>query len=249
VEDEGILDFALDIIGGIANQFMGSSFFDGTSADHIGPISLGFIHDPRYLQPMLGGDNSAKRDRLQLVDIEKIISTEARTGVYPMSWYSSIIWEHIKSHYKANTNKIAGVYRDALKQNMANFMYILWFIMDSCPDNGEEFLTKAFLEPKYECFNYSYTFNDKGEITSTAPRHFTDRNQYETDRYRRIAVESVYDYNEKDNRHMSPTLTGNEISELKAICRLISSSGYSINTKERLVHLVEHIENRVVATL
>lgn len=54
-----------------ANQFMGSSFFDGTSADHIGPISLGFIHDPRYLQPMPGGDNSSKRDRLQLVDIEK----------------------------------------------------------------------------------------------------------------------------------------------------------------------------------
>ncbi len=45
-----------------ANQFMGSAFFDGTSADHIGPISLGFIHDPRYLQPMPGGDNSSKRD-------------------------------------------------------------------------------------------------------------------------------------------------------------------------------------------
>ena len=35
-----------------ANQFMGSSYFDGISADHIGPISLGFVHDPRYLQPM-----------------------------------------------------------------------------------------------------------------------------------------------------------------------------------------------------
>ncbi len=30
-----------------ADQFMGSSFFEGTSADHIGPISLGFVHDPR----------------------------------------------------------------------------------------------------------------------------------------------------------------------------------------------------------
>lgn len=56
-----------------ANQFMGSAFFDGTSADHIGPISLGFVHDPRYLQPMPGGDNSSKRDRLQIVGIESII--------------------------------------------------------------------------------------------------------------------------------------------------------------------------------
>lgn len=67
-----------------ANQFMGSSFFDGTSADHIGPISLGFVHDPRYLQPMPGGDNSSKRDRLQIVDIESIIETEKRTGIYPI---------------------------------------------------------------------------------------------------------------------------------------------------------------------
>ncbi len=60
-----------------ANQFMGSRFFKGASADHIGPISLGFVHDPRYLlQPMPGGDNSSKRDRLQIVDIESIVETE-----------------------------------------------------------------------------------------------------------------------------------------------------------------------------
>ena len=43
------------------NQFMGSRYFQGTSADHVGPISLGFVHDPRYLRPMTGSDNSAKR--------------------------------------------------------------------------------------------------------------------------------------------------------------------------------------------
>lgn len=76
-----------------ANQFMGSSFFNGISADHIGPISLGFVHDPRYLQPMSTGDNSSKRDRLQIIDIESIIETEQRTGIYPMSWQSRLIWE------------------------------------------------------------------------------------------------------------------------------------------------------------
>ena len=92
-----------------ANQFMGSSFFDGTSADHIGPISLGFVHDPRYLQPMPGGDNSSKRDRLQIVDIESIIETEKRTGVYPMSWYSKLIWEYIKTNYSSNPDKVPTV--------------------------------------------------------------------------------------------------------------------------------------------
>ena len=177
-----------------ANQFMGSSFFDGTSADHIGPISLGFVHDPRYLQPMPGGDNSSKRDRLQIVDIESIIETEKRTGVYPMSWQSKIIWEFIKANYSANPDKVPTVYRDALKQNMANYMFILLTILKTCPNNGEDFLVSAFLEPNYDYFKYSYIFNGKGEIISKTDRHYTDRNQYETDRYRRIAIQAVYDY-------------------------------------------------------
>lgn len=113
-----------------ADQFMGSGFFKGTSADHIGPISLGFVHDPRYLQPMSGSDNSTKRDRLSCADIEKIAETQQRTGVYPMSWYSRLIWEHILANYRAHPEKAAGAYRDALKQNMANFMFVLWTVLD-----------------------------------------------------------------------------------------------------------------------
>lgn len=68
-----------------ANQFMGSKFFNGVSADHIGPISLGFVHDSRYLKPMPSGDNSSKRDRLLIEDLEKIIEIQDKTNVYPMS--------------------------------------------------------------------------------------------------------------------------------------------------------------------
>lgn len=231
-----------------ANQFMGSSFFKGTSADHIGPISLGFIHDPRYLQPMSSSDNSTKRDRLQYEDIEKIIETEVRTGISPMSWYSRLIWEHIRSNYQANPSKVAG-YRDALKQHMANFMFILWTILDSCPENGEEFLAQAFLEPNYGHFNNSYNFNERGEIVDVKPRHFTDRNQSETDRYRRIAIEAVYDYNEKKNRHLDPNLSNSHMSQLCSICSDIASQGYSDTLKGRLMRLVEDIEQAVIRNI
>ncbi|MBO5628394.1 MAG: hypothetical protein J5965_04870 [Aeriscardovia sp.] len=100
-----------------ANQFMHSNFFKGTSADHIGPISLGFVHDPRYLKPMPGNENSSKRDRLQIEDIDLIIETYKRTKVYPMSWFSKIIWEHIVSNYKSHQDIVGTIYRDALKQN------------------------------------------------------------------------------------------------------------------------------------
>lgn len=232
-----------------ANQFMGSSFFDGTSADHIGPISLGFVHDPRYLQPMPGGDNSSKRDRLQVIDIESIIETQNRTGIYPMSWQSKLIWKYIRANYKTNQDKVPTVYRDALKQNMANFMYILLNILDLCPEHGEEFLTKAYLEPNYEYFKFSYQFNEKGEIISKEPRHYTDRNQNETDRYKRIAINSVYDYSEKDNRHNNNDLTLTEKNCLKSICRSIED-GINISDGKKLVkELIEAIENRLIKNL
>lgn len=232
-----------------ANQFMGSTFYDGISADHIGPISLGFVHDPRYLQPMQGNENSSKRDRLQLVDIEKIIETEAYTNVYPMSWYSKLIWEYIKNNYRNHPDKISGSYRDALKQNMVNFMYILWYILEAYPDKGEEFLVRAFLEPNYQYFNNSYSFNNRGEIIKTVPRHYTDRNQNETGRYRRIAIEAVYDYNDKSNRNMSHSLNSCEISKLNQICAQINLDVCVAEIKKNLQQLVERIQERAIQQL
>ena len=232
-----------------ANQFMGSRFFNGTSADHIGPISLGFIHDPRYLQPMLGGDNSSKRDRLSLEDIEKIIATEQRTGIYPMSWYSRLIWNYIVCHYINNIDKIQSIYRNVLKQNVTNFMFILWSILNSCGENGKHFLVEAFLKPKFKYFEHSYNFNELGEIIKTSPRHFTERNALEMERYVRIAFESVYDYIDKDNRNQNPDLTLSELTTLNEICNKINQISSIDQLKSELVRLVETIEDRLIQKL
>jgi len=232
-----------------ANQFMGSSFFSGTSADHIGPISLGFVHDPRYLQPMPSGENSTKRDRLQYEDIEKILEVQARTEVYPMSWYSKQIWEHIKKNYKANPEKISTIYRDALKQNMANFMFVLWTVLTSCGKNGESFLIETLLKPNFKYFNRSYKFNKLGEITKEIPRHFTERNANETERYVRIAIDAVYDYNDKENRNVDQNLNANEINALNELCRRINKNENSAETKKYLEYIMMLIQVRISSNL
>lgn len=232
-----------------ANQFMGSSFFDGVSADHIGPISLGFVHDPRYLQPMPSGDNSSKRDRLQIVDIERIIETEQRTGIYPMSWQSKLIWEFIRTNYSNNPNKVSTIYRDALKQNMANYMFILLTILEACPNHGEDFLVSAFLEPNYDSFRYSYKFNERGEIIDIKDRHDTARNQYETNRYKRIAIQAVYDYSEKNNRNNRHNLNSNELVTLKSICSSIESDISLDKNKQLVISFVGAIEKRIIRSL
>lgn len=232
-----------------ANQFMGSSFFDGISADHIGPISLGFVHDPRYLQPMAGGDNSAKRDRLQLSDIEKIIETETRTKVYPMSWYSSEIWQYIRRNYISNIEKISSIYRDALKQNFANFMFVLFSILDCCHQNGESFLTAAFLEPHFECFNYSYSFNELGEIIECKPRHFTERSINEIERYRRVAIQSVYDYMEKENRNLSHKFDLEDHLLLQEICKNVNDGIPLDVVKKKTEDLMIQIQEKIISKL
>lgn len=232
-----------------ANEYMGSNHFTNTSADHIGPISLGFVHDPRYLQAMAKGDNSSKRDRLQVKDIEDIIKIEKQTNIYPMSWYSKHIWEYIKNNYTTNTEKVPTFYRNALKQNMANFMYILYKILDSCPLNGEKFLKSAFLEPKYEYFKHSYSYNPDDKTLIEIPRHITTRAQHETDRYSQIAINSVYLYNQKNNRNTKHDLTDNEILELNSICSKIESDFMLNKCKELVIQLVEKIENRIIHAL
>ena len=232
-----------------ANQFMGSSFFEGTSADHIGPISLGFVHDPRYLQPMPGGDNSAKRDRLQYIDIVHAIEVEQQSGIYAMSWYSGLIWEFIKANYSYNRDKIGKEYRDALKQNMSNFMFVLWYILEKCSDKGSAFLIEALLEPKFDCFDYSYEFNALGEIVAQYPRHFTERNANETDRYCRIAIAAVYDYNEKENRNTAPDLISFEARALDRLCGRINRGCDVDIVLSDLEDIMVSIQERLIDTL
>ena len=89
-----------------AEQFKKSAFFKNSSVDHGGPLALGFIDDPLYIQPMPLGYNIIKRDRFQIQDIEKIIEIYNRTGVSPISWYSQLIWDFIQKNYKSQKNTI-----------------------------------------------------------------------------------------------------------------------------------------------
>ena len=230
-----------------ANQFMGSSFFKGISADHIGPISLGVVHDPRYLQPMAGSDNSSKRDRLSVEDVKKIIEVRNRTKIVPISWYSIKIWDFIEKNYQKNEGLVPDLYRDTLKQNMTNFMFILGVILDIPEgDLGAEFLEEVLLKPKYDDFNYSYSFNERGEIVSNQPRHFTDRSNEELDRYKRIAFESVKEYNSKENRNLSPDLTMVEKQELKNLVQGLMKDHDFSDGKKRLSSLMSKIQDRLL---
>lgn len=232
-----------------ANKFMRHEVFKGTSADHIGPISLGFVHDPRYLQPMQGNRNSSKRDRLSLEDLDKIIEVEKRTGVYPASWYVKKVWEHIKDNYKAHPEKIETDYRDAMKQNMTNFMHLLYTIISYTGETGKDLLADFFLAPNYQYFEYDYEFNNLGEIINQTSRHRTERSKNDMERYKRVAINAVIEYVEKENRNLKPTISAQNMSLVKDIINQINNYSNPTLIKSKIIGVMDNIQDDIIKTI
>lgn len=188
-----------------ANQIMPDfSVSKGLSADHIGPISLGFIHDPLYLQPMRTNDNSAKRDRLYDDDLDKLILIENTSGVSPASSFASKIWKYIKADYQSERRyHTLEWYRDILKQNMLNYMESLWILRNTKnrPEIDNFFRINHF-QPKYDLyFKYRYEFDENGNITAKTERNVTGSAKLEFERFVRISFESVDDFHEKSDQN------------------------------------------------
>jgi len=228
-----------------ANMFMGSGFFEGVSADHIGPISLGFVHDPHYLRPMSFGDNSTKRDRLLVEDINEILDVESATGVYPMSWYSSDICEFIKENYIQHANIVSTHFRDILKQNMTNFMFVLKTIIDKTEELGEAFLYNELIAPKADSFEHVYNFESDGSFTMT-PRHRTERSANEFERFKRIALTAVTEYSEKTNRNINPDLSHAEKLVLNKLCEDLASGASNSHCRKKLNDIMVSSQSRLM---
>ncbi len=229
-----------------ANCFMGSHYFKDISADHIGPISLGFVHDPHYIQPLKKRDNSSKRDRLTLEDIKKILEIEQKTKITPISWFSKVIWEKIKQEQNKLASNRVIKYRKMLKQNQSNFMFIIGEIIKTCGAKGKTFLIEKLLTPKEYYFNYSYSFDKNGNIVDQKKRRKTQRSATEFQRYIRIALESAKEFQNKKNRNLKNDLSIQEKQRLTVVCRLINVS--SCQAEHALRTLILSIQNRLLAS-
>lgn len=227
-----------------ANQLMRNpSIFRGLSADHIGPISLGFVHDPLNLQPMISSDNYSKRDRLYEADIIKLIEREEKKNVTLTSFFSREIWGFIKQDYKLNHQFSLEWYREILKQNMINFMESLWILLNT--ENRfdiEKFLSESYFQPKYEqYFKYRYEFNPDGSIKNKIIRNITASSKEEFARFKRISFESVDDFHLKtgENRKLNPDISKEGIQYLHELQNeIIKGTPYDLICEKWQVYLI-----------
>jgi Alw26I/Eco31I/Esp3I family type II restriction endonuclease len=179
----------------MADRLMAEFAKHGLSADHIGPISLGFCHRAKF-QPMTKNENSAKNNRMSFADIQILLADEAN-GEQVISWHSKYLWDKLKNRV---TNDIEAVKLSSLMRNNLHQILIVFSIVS---ENGHNKFLMELLNPQHSFYDYKFKgFNAKtGEYKEVITKTLTGKNQQNNvDRYIRIAFESLENYKEKDNR-------------------------------------------------
>jgi Alw26I/Eco31I/Esp3I family type II restriction endonuclease len=165
------------------------------TADHIGPISLGFTHRPKF-NPMCGSCNSKKNNRMSLSDVKTLIEDEKHKQKV-ISWHSKYLWDVLKT--KIKTDEDAKKLSKIMHWHINNIMLLLFKINY----NGHKDFLRKFLHPEYSFFDYKFENFDplKPDILIINKKPLDNKNKKKNaDRYERISFESLEDYEEKDNR-------------------------------------------------
>lgn len=193
---------------------------DKMSADHIGPISLGFCHS-RNFAPMCSSCNSSKNNRFTKSDVDELIRIE-KTGEQVISWHSKAIWDAIKNTIKNDADaKFASSVMAKCHQNVLNILSIIY------KKTGSDFL-KRYLHPEYSLVDYRFENVDLLHLQSlriiSTPLDSKNKRKNQ-DRYTRIAFESLEEFSNKKNRK-NYFLVDEDSKELEPVILAIMSGKY-----------------------
>jgi len=197
-EDRRAYEFWVDGDWKAASWLMQEFRKHGVSPDHIGPISLGFSHRPRF-KPMTVSDNSAKGNRMTLKDVMSLIEDEKK-GHIVISWHSKYIWDKLKN--KVRTSEEALLLSKLMRRNMHYVLRILYLIHKKGYDH---FLIRNFLHPEYARYSILFkNFNYKDGTFTKMTKIKGDKKQYlnNAQRYIRKSLESLERYSDKENRRI-----------------------------------------------
>lgn len=207
------------------------------SADHIGPISLGFTHRGKF-NPMCSSCNSKKNNRLTLNDIKQLISDE-KNGEQVISWHTKPLWDKLKN--KINTEDKALLLSKVMRLHLHNVLLILSDIYEK---NHMKFLL-SFLHPEYSFYDHRFpNFNpmDKNTYIPITKECSSANKESNARRYVRISFEELSNYKEKDNRKVKNILNDTIKDYLKVLYEKLNNNNYN-EAKVIMNYIVEELSN------
>lgn len=166
------------------------------SADHIGPISLGFCHSSHF-KPLCINCNSGKNNRFDYEDFKELRKIED-SGEVVVSWHSSKIWELLKPTIRNDNDCLM-----ASVKMRKHLHQSLLFLADIYLAGHQEFL-EQFLHPEYSFFEHTFTSFDvkSGKFEVVSKKNITENTKRNAERYIRISFESLQDYASVENRRI-----------------------------------------------
>ncbi|WP_036217569.1 Alw26I/Eco31I/Esp3I family type II restriction endonuclease [Marinospirillum minutulum] len=168
------------------------------TADHIGPLSLGFCHRPEF-KLLSKAANSAKNNRMSLEDVLYLIECENK-DISVASWYAKPLWDQRK--LSVDSDEKALRLSKMLRDNQRNAMKILCSIFESEKYAFLVYLLELhYADRKVEFENLrSEKFVTIFDSLLEEPRT-TKYSSEQKSRRIRIGFEALRTYIEKNNRH------------------------------------------------
>jgi Alw26I/Eco31I/Esp3I family type II restriction endonuclease len=165
------------------------------TADHIGPISLGFTHRPHF-HPLCRVCNSKKNNRMTYQDVQTLINDE-RKGEKVISWHSKYIWDKLK--LKVKNQKDALLLSKIMRANLHHVLILFSKISEAGYD---KFLSK-YLHPEYSFVDYKFMdFHPLKGLKKIIEKPLDSKNKEKNaKRYVRISFESLEEYKNVQNRN------------------------------------------------
>ena len=190
------------------------------SADHIGPLSLGFCHRPVF-HLLSKAANSAKNNRMTLWDVKYLVEDE-RNGEHVASWYAKPLWDLRKEGIDDDEKSLR--LSKLLRDNQRNAMRILCQIHDAGLYSFLAYLLElGYAENKVEFSNLrSEDFITTYDTIERSIRVTKYSNEQKSRRIR-IGFEALRSYKEKENRHSFVVSKDKVDEEVQKAIQLLTS--------------------------
>lgn len=168
------------------------------TADHVGPISLGFKHTPWFIVACRAC-NSAKGNRMSLNDIMLLLEWEEATGESAISWQGRAVWDSLKN--SVHTDEEALRLSRLLRINQHHFLAALSSI--HAAEASDSLIDLLSLQ--YAANRYEFVGLDSATLTyetmETSPRQPTYALSKQA-RMVRIAFDAVREYSSQGLRNV-----------------------------------------------
>lgn len=200
------------------------------SADHIGPVSLGFAHRPEFAL-LCRSCNSTKNNRMSLDDVNVLRAAESR-GETVASWYAEELWNLRKADVDSDEKALR--LSKMLRDNRHTAMHVL----NKFASEGQLTFLTAFLglpyaerDPKFEGVRVeggvvrfdALVVRERG--TKYAPEQKARR--------LRVALEALRDYVSKAGRNALLVMTPEVVKKLKQALTVLDRCPAEIKELDR----------------